>query len=143
MHCLAVKALPAIRNLTYSAAIWDEDGRMIATGSLFENTLRCLAVDGAHRGEGLMADIVAHLVQVQMGRGNTHLFLYTKCDSAKFFAPLGLPRSPGWKASWSSWKTGGMVSRATCARSRRTRGNPRRSGGDECQSLHAGARLSA
>ena len=77
------------RNITYSAAIYDEDGGMIATGSLFENTLRCLAVDGAHRGEGLMAVIVAHLVQVQLERGNTHLFLYTKADSAKFFAPLG------------------------------------------------------
>ena len=86
---LAAEGIARDRNLTYSAAIWDEDGRMIATGSLFENTLRCLAVDGAHRGEGLMADIVAHLVQVQMDRGNTHLFLYTKCDSAKFFAPLG------------------------------------------------------
>ena len=77
------------RNLTYSAAIYDDDGQMIATGSLFENTLRCLAVDGAHRGEGLMAVIVAHLVQAQLERGNTHLFLYTKIDSAKFFAPLG------------------------------------------------------
>ena len=77
------------RNLTYSAAIYDDDGQMIATGSLFENTLRCLAVDGAHRGEGLMAVIVAHLVQAQLERGNTHLFLYTKIDSARFFAPLG------------------------------------------------------
>ena len=77
------------RNITYSAAIYDDDGSMIATGSLFENTLRCLAVDGAHRGEGLMAVMVAHLVQVQLERGNTHLFLYTKADSAKFFAPLG------------------------------------------------------
>lgn len=76
-------------NLSYSAAIYDADGQMIATGSLFENTLRCMAVSGAHRGEGLMADIVAHLVQVQLERGHTHLFLYTKCDSARFFAPLG------------------------------------------------------
>ena len=28
------------RNLTYSAAIYDDDGQMIATGSLFENTRR-------------------------------------------------------------------------------------------------------
>ena len=28
-------------------------------------------------------------MQVQLERGNTHLFLYTKADSAKFFAPLG------------------------------------------------------
>ena len=86
---LAREGIERDRNLTYSAAIYDDDGQMIATGSLFENTLRCLAVDGAHRGEGLMAVIVAHLVQAQIERGHTHLFLYTKADSAKFFAPLG------------------------------------------------------
>ena len=86
---LAREGIERDRNLTYSAAIYDDDGQMIATGSLFENTLRCLAVDGAHRGEGLMAVIVAHLVQAQLERGHTHLFLYTKVDSAKFFAPLG------------------------------------------------------
>ena len=53
---LAREGIERDRNLTYSAAIYDDDGQMIATGSLFENTLRCLAVDGAHRGEGLMAE---------------------------------------------------------------------------------------
>ena len=77
------------KNLSYSAGIFDDDGQMIATGSIFENTLRCMAVSSDHQGEGLMADIVAHLVQAQLERGNTHLFLYTKCDSAKFFGPCG------------------------------------------------------
>lgn len=86
---LEAEGIARDRNLTYSAGIFDEDGKLIATGSLFENTLRCLAVDSAHRGEGLMADIVSHLVQVQLERGHTHLFLYTKCESAKFFSPLG------------------------------------------------------
>jgi len=86
---LAAEGIMRDKNLSYSAGIFDDDGQMIATGSIFENTLRCMAVSGAHRGEGLMADIVAHLVQVQMERGNSHLFLYTKCDSAKFFGPCG------------------------------------------------------
>lgn len=77
------------QNLTYSAGIFNEDGEMLATGSIFGNTLRCMAVSSAHRGEGLMADLVSHLVQVQLSHGNTHLFLYTKCESAKFFAPCG------------------------------------------------------
>ena len=50
------------KNLSYSAGIFDDDGQMIATGSIFENTLRCMAVSSDHQGEGLMADIVAHLV---------------------------------------------------------------------------------
>lgn len=86
---LAREGIARDANLSYSAGVFDEDGALIATGSIFGNTLRCLAVDGAHRGEGLMAVIVSHLVQAQMERGNAHLFLYTKCESAKFFSPLG------------------------------------------------------
>ena len=86
---LAQEGIARDRNLSYSVGLYDEDGSMVATGSLFANTLRCMAVSGAHRGEGLMAEIVSHLVQAQLERGNTHLFLYTKCESAKFFAPLG------------------------------------------------------
>jgi len=39
--------------------------------------------------EGLMNQIVTHLISIQFERGNTHLFLYTKCNSAKFFGDLG------------------------------------------------------
>ena len=46
----------------------------------------CMAVSSAHQGEALMNDIVTHLMKVQAERGNYHLFLYTKCDSARFFA---------------------------------------------------------
>ena len=77
------------QNLTYSVGLFDEEGALAATGSLYANTLRCLAVSREHQGEGLMAQIVAHLTEVQLARGNTHLFLYTKCESAKYFAPLG------------------------------------------------------
>ena len=38
---LAAEGIARDRNLTYSAAIWDEDGRMIATGSLLKT--RCAA----------------------------------------------------------------------------------------------------
>lgn len=36
-----------------------------------------------------MNQIVTHLISIQFERGNTHLFLYTKCNSAKFFGDLG------------------------------------------------------
>ena len=48
-----------------------------------------MAVSHTHQGEGLMNSIVSHLIEVQFSRGNTHLFLYTKCDSARFFGDLG------------------------------------------------------
>ena len=76
-------------NLDYTCGMYDEDMNIIATGSLFGNTLRCMAVSHLHQGEGLMNEIVTHLIEIQFERGNTHLFLYTKCDTAKFFGNLG------------------------------------------------------
>ena len=76
-------------NLDYTCGMYDEDMNLIATGSCFGNTLRCMAVSSAHQGEGLMNQIVTHLLDVQYQRGNLHIFLYTKCDSAKFFGDLG------------------------------------------------------
>lgn len=76
-------------NLNYTCGMYDEDMNIIATGSLFGNTLRCMAVSHLHQGEGLMNEIVTHLIEIQFERGNTHLFLYTKCDTAKFFGDLG------------------------------------------------------
>ena len=76
-------------NLDYSCGMYDDEMNMIATGSCFGNTLRCMAVSSAHQGEGLMNEIVTHLVEIQFERGNSHLFLYTKCSSSKFFQSLG------------------------------------------------------
>lgn len=76
-------------HLDYTCGMFDEEMNIIATGSCFGNTLRCTAVSSEHQGEGLMNTIVSHLIEIQFSRGNTHLFLYTKCDSAKFFGDLG------------------------------------------------------
>ncbi len=76
-------------NLDYTCAMYDDDYNIIATGSCFGPTLRCFAVSRAHQGEGLLNQIISHLMDVQFERGNTHLFLYTKVDSAKFFGDLG------------------------------------------------------
>ena len=77
------------KNLDYTCAVYDDDYNVIATGSCFGNTLRCMAVSSAHQGEGLMNQVVSHLVQHEYERGVNHLFLYTKCNSAKFFGDLG------------------------------------------------------
>ena len=76
-------------NLDYTCGMYDDDMNIIATGSLFGNTLRCMAVSHLHQGEGLMNEIVTHLIETQFECGNTHLFLYTKCSTAKFFRDLG------------------------------------------------------
>lgn len=77
------------KNLDYSVGLFDEDYELAATGSCFSNTLRCLAVSSDHQGEGLLNQVLSHLMEYQYGRGNTNLFLYTKCNTAKFFGDLG------------------------------------------------------
>ena len=86
---LAKEKISRDRNLDYTAGLFDEEFRLVATGSCFANTLRCLAVDDAHQGEGLMNQIITHLMEYQMQRGNARLFLYTKCDKTMFFSDLG------------------------------------------------------
>lgn len=76
-------------HLDYICAMYDEAFEVIATGSCFGNTLRCFAVSQAHQGEGLLNQIVTHLMEVQLSRGNVRLFLYTKISTARFFGDLG------------------------------------------------------
>lgn len=76
-------------NLDYTCGIFDEDHRLVATGSTFGNTLRCFAVDRSRQGEGLLNQIISHLMDYQADRGLFQLFVYTKVKSAKFFRDLG------------------------------------------------------
>ena len=96
-------------NLDYICAMYDDHDDIIATGSCFGPTLRCFAVSSEHQGEGLLNEIISHLMEVQYARGNTHLFLYTKVNSAKFFGDLGfheIARVDGTLVFMENRKTG-------------------------------------
>ena len=86
---LAREGIRRDANLEYTCGIFEEDDRLIATGSCFGSTLRCFAVDQSRQGEGLLNRIVTHLMEYQADAGRFHLFVYTKCSSAKFFRDLG------------------------------------------------------
>ena len=101
-------------NLDYICAMFDEEYNVIGTGSCFGNTLRCFAVSSAHQGEGLLNQIITHLIEVQCARGNMHLFLYTKVKSSKFFGGLGFYEI-GWRIPLSSWRTAATASGPICA----------------------------
>lgn len=76
-------------HLDYSCGLYDDEEELLATGSCFANTIRCLAVSGSHRGEGLLVQVVSHLMDVQARRGNLRVFLYTKPENRDFFSGLG------------------------------------------------------
>lgn len=86
---LASEGLKRDTNLEYTAAILDEEGTVVATGSAFGPTLRCFAVSSSHKGEGLLNIIVSHLIEWEAEKGRLHLFLYTKPSSSLFFSSLG------------------------------------------------------
>ena len=97
-NLLAAEGIRRDKNLDYICALQDDDGNVVATGSCFKNTLRCFAVSREHQGEGLLNQVITHLIDVQASRGNFHLFLYTKPDAASFFSDLGfheIARVPG------------------------------------------------
>lgn len=86
---LTAEGIERDAHLDCSMGLFDENDRLVAAGSCFGNTLRCLVVASDHRGEGLMARIVSELEEYQCGRGNLHLFLYTKCKNVFLFGRLG------------------------------------------------------
>ena len=121
-------------NLDYTCGIFNDDWELAATGSCFGNTIRCLAVSGRHRGEGLLNQIVSHLVEVQLARGSAHLFLYTKPDSAQYLSDLGfyeIVRVPDSLVFMEN-RRGVPVPKAPGGAVHRRRG-------DERQPLHPGA----
>jgi [citrate (pro-3S)-lyase] ligase len=86
---LAQEGIRRDKNLDYSCGIFDDDYDLMATGSCFKNTIRCTAVSSDHQGEGLLNQIMSHLMTVQAERGNSHVFVYTKPGSAAFFSDIG------------------------------------------------------
>lgn len=76
-------------HLDYTCVIFNDSGDVIATGSYFGNSLRCLCVSRAYQGEGLLNRIVSHLIDEEYAIGNFHLFVYTKTSSTAFFKDLG------------------------------------------------------
>lgn len=106
---LAQEGIRRDGHLDHTVGLYDQDYDLAATGSCFGNTLRCMAVDSAHQGEGLMNQVVSELVDFQCRRGNTHLFLYTKCGKIPIFSGLGfyeVARAEGQAAFLENRRTG-------------------------------------
>lgn len=75
--------------IEYSVCMANEEGEIIATGSVEENVLKCIAIDPSCQGQGLSGIILSQLAQYAVGQGRTHLFMYTKPKNLEMFADLG------------------------------------------------------
>ena len=70
-------------------ALLMENERIVATGSLDGNTIKCVAVASDHQGEDLTARIMTALMQKAAEKGQKHLMLYTKPHNQYLFSPFG------------------------------------------------------
>ena len=75
--------------IEYTVNLADGDGNIVATGSIHQNVLKCIAVSDQHQGLGLSARIVTLLMNYAMERGREHLFLFTKPKNLLMFSDLG------------------------------------------------------
>lgn len=79
--------LTADEDWEQAVLLWEKD-TLIATGSRQKNILKCIAVDPAYQGEGLVATVLTALRQEAFRQGFRHLFLYTKPENEHLFRPL-------------------------------------------------------
>lgn len=85
---LNIQGLSLETSLDVTLAFYDGN-RMVGTGSLAGNVLKCMAVDPALQGEGLAARIITRLTQEAFDRGMAHLFVFTGIKNKTIFADMG------------------------------------------------------
>ena len=64
--------------MQFTVLCLDDDGEIIAGGSLDGHVCKCIGVSEDHQGEGLTATVVTELRKEAFERGEDHLFLFTK-----------------------------------------------------------------
>lgn len=74
--------------LDYTIGIYDQE-KLIGTGSIFRNILKCIAIDSSYQNENLLSQIVQALRERLQEIGYQHYFLYTKPKTSKLFRSLG------------------------------------------------------
>ena len=65
-------------NVEFTCLCLDDEGEIIAGGSLDGKICKCIGVSEDHQGEGLTATVVTELRKEAFERGEDHLFLFTK-----------------------------------------------------------------
>ena len=65
-------------NVQFTVECLDDNGEIIAAGSLDGKIFKCIGVSEDHQGEGLTATIITELRKEAFARGEDHLFLFTK-----------------------------------------------------------------
>ncbi len=89
INFLNLQGLDYDENVEFSVNIENNSNNIIATGSLDNNIIKCLAVDQEYRNEGLSAKVVTLLINHAIEKGVRKLFVYTKPKNERLFKELG------------------------------------------------------
>ena len=73
--------------IDYTAGVYNDNGKLVATGSLKGDMIQGIAVDPAFQGEDLTAKVFTHLIQ---STDRESLYLFTKPDKVQQFVGLGM-----------------------------------------------------
>ncbi len=86
---LARQGLSYDQGIQFAVVLYDSQGSIAAAGGLQKNVLKCIAVDGQYRGEGLTASVVSALRSAAFAQGQRRLFLFTKPQNDRMFGEFG------------------------------------------------------
>lgn len=75
-------------SIDYTCAIY-EDETIIATGSLYGNIIKCVAVNEGNRGGNTFNILISHLIEEISNRGGEEFYVYTKPEFTQSFEYLG------------------------------------------------------
>lgn len=79
------------KNIEYTVGIYDNE-RLIGMGSLSKNVLKGIGIDHEYQGEGVLAQIITHLVKKALEMDMDELYLFTKIQEAEKFRSLGFKK---------------------------------------------------
>ena len=76
-------------NIEYSICLLDGNCRIVGSGSVETDVIKCVAIDRGYQGRGLMSVMISELIQYQFEKGRTHIFVYTKPENQPVCADMG------------------------------------------------------
>lgn len=85
---LRSSGLREVEDAGYTVGVFEGE-RLLGCGSLRNDTIMGVAVDDRHKGEGISAKVITHLIKVALARGLDTVYLFTRPEKAAYFTSMG------------------------------------------------------
>lgn len=85
---LSQEGIRAEEQVTYTVGVYLGES-LVATGSLYQNVLKCMAVDEAHTGGEVISLLTSHLLSQVFLNGYGKSYVYTKPEASLSFSHMG------------------------------------------------------